>query len=198
MKNKIIVVEAGVRADRLTYFAQHHHILETADFRRFPSFQRMTIAQKEEYYNFCKKLDKEYVEQYICKPQYLVQRRTLSLWRNSMGKIIIEKYQDDFKEEWQKAHLNEQTPGYRLYKLRGTQFQQGDNGIIFFDSLNEEDLKLEKAQENYIFQEELYIVDRIYNEIGWEEFLSYRDNCYYKDMIKVFTDYYVQFLLPRI
>lgn len=37
MKNKIIVVEAGVRADRLTYFAQHHHILETADFRRFPS-----------------------------------------------------------------------------------------------------------------------------------------------------------------
>lgn len=112
-----------------------------------------------------------------------------------MGKIIIEKYQDDFKEEWQKAHLNEQTPGYRLYKLRGTQFQQGDNGIIFFDSLNEEDLKLEKelekAQENYIFQEELYIVDRIYNEIGWEEFLSYRDNCYYKDMIKVFTDYYV-------
>lgn len=108
-----------------------------------------------------------------------------------MGKIIIEKYQDDFKEEWQKAHLNEQTPGYRLYKLRGTQFQQGDNGIIFFDSLNEEDLKLEKAQENYILQEELYIVDRIYNEIGWEEFLSYRDNCYYKDMIKVFTDYYV-------
>lgn len=68
-------------------------------------------------------------------------------------------------------------------------------GLFFFDSLNEEDLELEKelekAQENYIFQEELYIVDRIYNEIGWEEFLSYRDNCYYKDMIKVFTDYYV-------
>ena len=112
-----------------------------------------------------------------------------------MGKIIIEKYQDDFKKEWQKAHSNEQTPGYRLYKLRGMQFRQGDNGIIFFDPLNEEDLKLEKelekAQENYMLQEELYIVDRVYNEIGWEEFLSYRDNCYYKDMIKVFTDYYV-------
>lgn len=112
-----------------------------------------------------------------------------------MGKIIIEKYQDDFKKEWQKAHSNEQTPGYRLYKLRGTQFRQGDNGIIFFVPLNEEDLKLEKelekAQEDYILQEELYIVDRVYNEIGWEEFLSYRDNCYYKDMIKVFTDYYV-------
>ena len=79
--------------------------------------------------------------------------------------------------------------------MRGTQFRQGDNGIIFFAPLNEENLKLEKelekAQEDYIFQEELYIVDRIYNEIGWEEFLSYRDNCYYKDMIKVFTDYYV-------
>lgn len=71
MKNKIIIVEAGVRADRLTYFAQHHHILETADFRRFPSLQRMTIAQKEEYYDFCKRLDKEYIEQYICKPQYI-------------------------------------------------------------------------------------------------------------------------------
>lgn len=109
--------------------------------------------------------------------------------------LITEGYQDDFKEEWRKAHPNEQTPGYRLYKLRGKQFRQGDNGIIFFDRLSEEDLKLEKelekAQADYRLQEELYIVDRVYNEIGWEEFLLDRDNCYYKDMIKVLTDYYV-------
>lgn len=86
-KKKPIIVEVGVWADRLTYFAQNHHILETADFRTFPSSYRMT-----------------------------------------------------------------------------------------------------KAQEDYRLQEELYIVDRVYDEIGWEEFLLDRDNCYYRDMIKVLTD----------
>lgn len=116
--------------------------------------------------------------------------------------LITEGYQDDFREEWRKAHPNEQTPGYRLYKLRAKQFRQGEseyNGVktpcTFLDPLSEEDLKLEKelekAQADYRLQEELYIVDRVYDEIGWEEFLLDRDNCYYRDMIKVLTDYYV-------
>ena len=71
MKKKTIVVEVGVWADRLTYFAQNHHILETADFKTFPSFYRMTKAQEKEYCEFCKKLDDEYVEQYICRPEYI-------------------------------------------------------------------------------------------------------------------------------
>ena len=59
---KVIIVECGVWADRLIYFAQNHHILETADFRTFPSSYRMTKAQEDEYYDFCKKIDDEYVE----------------------------------------------------------------------------------------------------------------------------------------
>ena len=66
---KVIIVECGVWADRLTYFAQNHHILETADFKTFPSFYRMTKAQYEEYIEFVKKLDNECIEQYLCKPQ---------------------------------------------------------------------------------------------------------------------------------
>ena len=71
MKKKVIIVECGVWADRLTYFAQIHHILETANIKTFPSSYRMTKAQKDEYYDFCEKIDDEYVEQYICKPQYI-------------------------------------------------------------------------------------------------------------------------------
>ena len=49
----------------------------------------MTIAQKEEYYDFCKRLDKEYVEQYICKPQYIYH-----IWFRegySCGEIVWQK-----------------------------------------------------------------------------------------------------------
>lgn len=116
--------------------------------------------------------------------------------------LLTENYQEDFRQEWHKAHPNEQTPGYRLQKLRQKCFRQGYSEVqgvkvpcTFLDPLSEEDLKLEKelekAQADYRLQEELYIVDRVYNEIGWKEFLLDRDMCYYKDEIKVLTDYYV-------
>ena len=116
--------------------------------------------------------------------------------------FIIEKFEDDFKQAWKKAHPGEKTPQQRSYELHKKTFEEG-----FMDymgkiipctkivPLSDEDKELEKelkkAQADYRFQKELYVVDRVYSEIGWEEFLLNRDNCYYKDMVKVLTDYYI-------
>lgn len=50
----------------------------------------MTIAQKEEYYDFCKRLDKGYIEQYICKPQYIWFREGYDC-TYSCGEIVWQK-----------------------------------------------------------------------------------------------------------
>lgn len=115
--------------------------------------------------------------------------------------FVIEKFEDDFKQAWKKAHPGEKTPQQRSYELHKKTFEEG-----FMDymgkkipctkivPLSDEDKELEKklrAELNdYRFQKEMYVAERVYAEIGWEEFRRTLDNSYFKNELKMMFNYF--------
>lgn len=116
--------------------------------------------------------------------------------------LLAENYQDKFREKWIDEHPNEQTPQYRLRKLHAKQFRQGESTFneikiptTFYDKLSEEDLELErklkKEADDYQLQEELYIAEQVYKNIGWEEFQEDIAGCRFKEEVKRLLSHFI-------
>ena len=87
--------------------------------------------------------------------------------------ILTMLFEEEFAEKWKKE--NGETPSHALYKLREKSFIREEQKIKY-EPLNGADAELEKIlkekEKEYYQERNLYIIDRVFHEVGYEEMLA--------------------------